>query len=315
MRIVTVWAIPKVAGRLGTFRVSVLAIFYAEIPLKIIKVLNNNIAIASDECGQDVIVMGCGVAFQKSYGDDVDDAKIERIFRQNVEGLSRRFVELAAQIPEDYFEITQSIVANAKISLGHDLDDSIYLTLADHIAFAIDRLKNGIVVHNALLLETKLIYPDEFQAASSAVDYLNERFSMSLPEDEAAFIALHFVNAGSSGNMDETLETTRMVREITTIIRNYFHLEFDRDSLAYRRLLVHLKFFAGRIIGTDGTDEFEDLQMLQLVKAQYQDSYRCVERISGYVARRYKREVSENERMYLTLHIQRLRDTHKNQGA
>lgn len=69
----------------------------------IAKVLNNNIAVAVDDEGRDVIVMGCGVAFKKRRGDVVDEAKVDRLFTQDVSELSRRFGEMIAEIPEEYF--------------------------------------------------------------------------------------------------------------------------------------------------------------------------------------------------------------------
>lgn len=44
--------------------------------MKIAKVLNNNIAIAVGRDGNDVIVLGSGIAFQKHRGDEVDESRI-----------------------------------------------------------------------------------------------------------------------------------------------------------------------------------------------------------------------------------------------
>lgn len=95
----------------------------------IAKVLNNNIAVAVDDGGRDMIVMGCGVAFGKRHGDLVDEDKVDRLFTQDVSELSRRFGELTAEIPEEYFEAAQSIIGGAKMRLGRALDDSLYLSL------------------------------------------------------------------------------------------------------------------------------------------------------------------------------------------
>lgn len=276
--------------------------------MKIAKVLNNNIAIAVNDRGKDVIVMGCGVAFQKRHGDEVDESKIERLFSQNVPALSRRFGELVAEIPEEYFEAAQSIVANAKMTLGRDLDDNIYLTLTDHIYFTIERFRKGMAIHNRLLLETKMIYREEFGVAMEALDYLNKRFGVELPEDEAAFIALHLVNADSGASMTQTFEITRMVQEINALIRNYFKREISSESLAYYRLMVHLKFFATRVMtsGSASHDDFEDRQLFDLIKSQYAESYRCAEHVRAFIEKTYDVTVGENEEMYLTIHIERV---------
>lgn len=275
--------------------------------VKIAKVLNNNIAIAMDDGGHDVIVMGCGVAFGAHHGDEVNETKVERLFTQDVPELSRRFGELAAQVPEEYFEAAQSIISNAKMKLGRPLDDSIYLMLTDHIHFSVDRVRRGITIHNALLLETKMIYREEFEVASEAVAYLGARFDVELPEDEAAFIALHLVNAGSVGNMDDTFKITRMVQEINTLARKYYGVEIDPESLDYYRLLVHLKFFATRVVASERrSDEVEDLQLFELIKHQYSYAYECATCVAALVEGSYHYRVSDNELMYLTIHLQRV---------
>ncbi len=276
--------------------------------LKIAKVLNNNIAIAVNDRGKDVIVMGCGVAFQKRHGDEVDESKIERLFSQNVPTLSRRFGELAVEIPEEYFEAAQSIVASAKMRLGRELDDTIYLTLTDHIYFTLDRFRKGLTIYNRLLLETKMIYREEFSVALEALTYLDKRFDVDLPEDEAAFIALHLVNADTDVSMSQTFEITRIVQQINSIIRNYFKKEIPFESLAYYRLMVHLKFFATRVVTFDSVnhDDFEDRQLFDLIKTQYAESYRCAELIRVYIEKTYSVMVGENEEMYLTIHIERV---------
>ena len=163
--------------------------------MKIAKVLNNNIVIAVNERGEDVIAMGCGIAFGKKRGDALYPAKVERLFTNSVPELSGRFEELAKAIPAEYIEAAEKVIAMAKMQLGKELADNLYLSLADHIYFTIQRWHSNMLIRNRLLLETRMLYPDEFRAGQDAVKYLDERFKVDLPEDEAAFIALHFVNA------------------------------------------------------------------------------------------------------------------------
>ncbi|KAA8819105.1 transcription antiterminator LicT [Bifidobacterium rousetti] len=275
--------------------------------VKIAKVLNNNIAVAVNDRGQDVIVMGCGVAFGKKHGDDIDESKIERLFTQGVPDLSKRFSEMVGDIPEEYFEAVQSIIANAKMRLGHELDDNLYLALTDHVHFAVERCRKGVVIRNRLLVETKMIYREEFEVAREAVSYLNARFAVELPEDEAAFIALHLVNANTGSSMGQTFQATQMVQEINALVRNLFHVEIDPDSLDYYRMMVHLKFFAMRVVsGSQHAEELRDRQLFELIRVQYAQAFRAAERIAAYISQNYGFEVPDNEMMYLTIHLQRV---------
>ena len=44
--------------------------------------------------------------------------------------------------------------------------------------------------------------------------------------------------------MEVTMEATKMVRDILTIISRYFGQVFDEDSLNYQRIVTHLQYFA-----------------------------------------------------------------------
>lgn len=279
-----------------------------EVPLKIAKVLNNNIVIAVNDRGEDVIAMGCGIAFGKKHGDVLEQARVERLFTNSVPELSGRFEELVKAIPAEYIEAAEKVIAMAKMHLGKELADNLYLTLADHVYFTIQRYHSKMLIRNRLLLETRMLYPDEFRAGQDAVRYLNERFQVDLPEDEAAFIALHFVNASMGMQMNETMQITEIVQEVSSIIRNYFHLDFDPDSLDYFRMVTHIKFFAQRIVtGTSLTSDESDLQLYEMVRQKYGQSFACVQKIVDYLEKQYRTAVSGTEQMYLTIHVERVR--------
>ena len=51
--------------------------------MKIVKVLNNNLVICRNTDGEDIVVAGLGIGFQKKKNEDVEIDKIEKIF-QNI---------------------------------------------------------------------------------------------------------------------------------------------------------------------------------------------------------------------------------------
>lgn len=276
--------------------------------MKIAKVLNNNIVIAVNENGEDVIAMGCGIAFGKKHGDAIALEQIERLFTNHVPELSSRFEELVKAIPAEYIEAAEKVIALTKMHLGKELADNLYLSLADHIYFTIQRSKTGMLIRNRLLLETRMLYPDEFRAGQEAVQYLSNYFHVQLPEDEAAFLALHFVNASMGMQMNETMQITEIVQEVSSIIRNYFHLEFDHNSLDYFRMVTHIKFFAQRIVtGTTLASDGADIQLCEMVRTRYAGSFACVQKIVSYMEKQYHASISDTEQMYLTIHVERVR--------
>lgn len=270
------------------------------------KVLNTNVVLAKNDEGEQVIVMGCGVAFGKKAGEMIDDTKIDKIFSQDVPKLTDHFKKLVKDIPEDYINLAEEIIKQAKLKLGKEFNDDLYFSLSDHIYFTIQRYREGMLIQNRLLIETKRLYKEEFKVAMQSLQMINQRYEVELPEDEAAFIALHFVNAELNGDMQGTMQMTKVVQDILTIIKNFKHIDFDEDSLTYYRLVTHLKFFAQRILQRDRNTGNSENQLFQVVKEKYKESFTCVERIAQYVDITYGYPISDDDKLYLTIDIERV---------
>lgn len=274
--------------------------------MKIVRTLNNNVVISLDENNSDIIVMGSGIAFNKKRGDIIEESKIERIFTQDIQNMTNKFKNLIESIPIEYMELSEKIINYSKLKLGKDLADELYISLTDHIYFLIQRFREGVVISNKLLFETKRLYKEEFKVASEVVQMINKEFDVVLPEDEIAFITLHFVNAELDGNMNNTMQTTKVVNELLTIIRRFYKIEFDEDSLTYFRLLTHLKFFAQRMLSDNQNETRGENQLFNIVKEKYSKSFACVEKIYKFIYNDYKYELSQDEMLYLTIHIEKI---------
>ena len=236
----------------------------------------------------------------------IDDTKIDKIFSQDVPKLTDHFKKLVKDIPEDYINLAEEIIKQAKLKLGKEFNDDLYFSLSDHIYFTIQRYREGMLIQNRLLIETKRLYKEEFKVAMQSLQMINQRYEVELPEDEAAFIALHFVNAELNGDMQGTMQMTKVVQDILTIIKNFKHIDFDEDSLTYYRLVTHLKFFAQRILQRDRNTGNSENQLFQVVKEKYKESFTCVERIAQYVDITYGYPISDDDKLYLTIHIERV---------
>lgn len=64
-----------------------------------------------------------------------------------------------------------------------------------------------------------------------------------MDDDEAGFIALHIVSSEVGKNISDVYEMTGFIQGILELVKNYFHRDFDEDSLSYYRFVTHLKFF------------------------------------------------------------------------
>lgn len=273
--------------------------------MMIYKVINNNQVICLDGQNKECIVIGRGIGFKAKTGQNVPEEKIEKIFKLDNPAVNSKFQQLVEKIPLEHIEVTDEIISYVKCSLGKKLSDNIYVALTDHINFAIERQQQGIEFHNALLWEVKRFYHHEFELGEHAIRHIKTKLGIQLPEDEAGFIALHIVNAEIDAQMDQTVAMTQIIHGVLNIVKYYFRMEFPEDSLDYDRFLTHLRFFAQRVVGGK-LYTTDDPAFCDMIRQQYPAEYGCVEKIREYVVREYEHEMTEEEMMYLTVHIRRL---------
>ncbi|WP_303188687.1 BglG family transcription antiterminator LicT [uncultured Clostridium sp.] len=274
--------------------------------MKIDKIINNNLIRTFDNNGKEILLMGCGLGFQKKIGDTIDRSKIEKIYAIENKNDSNKLMNLLSEIPLEYIQVSNEIISYAKYSLGKRLNDNIYISLTDHISFAIERYKQGLNFKNALLWEIKRFYNHEFLIGKEALTIIKKRLDIMLSEDEAASIALHIVNAQlNSRDMNDTLDITKVIQNILNIVKFHFNIELDEYSLHYERFITHLKFFAQRIL-SGKVVKSDDANFCEMIKEQYKDSYLCAEKVKKYILKEFNHEISDEEMMYLTVHIKRI---------
>ena len=274
--------------------------------VQIIKVLNNSTVLCKDEKGNELVVVGRGLAFQKRPGDYVDQEKIEKKFSQMSKEASEKFTEMIISLPIEYLELSEEIIQCAKMKLGKKLNETIYISLTDHLHFAVQRFREGVLIENGLAWEIKHFYPEEFELGLEAIKLMNEKFEILLPQSEAANIALHLVNAQLNETMTNMVEITKVMKKILTIVRYNFNIEFDEKSLKYFRFLTHLKFFSQRMINGKIYKETEDNELFDVIRDKYNNAFKCTMKIQEFVNENYDYELSQEELLYLTIHIERV---------
>jgi beta-glucoside operon transcriptional antiterminator len=273
--------------------------------MKIAKVINNNVISVLNEENIELVVMGRGIAFQRKPGDVVEEEKIEKIFALKNQEMTEKFKTLLYEVPLEYMEVSEEIIQNAKRKLGKDLNDSIYVSLTDHINFAIERIQKGLVIQNALLWEIKRLYKDEYAIGKEAIELIEKKIGIVLPDDEAGFIATHIVNAELNEEMPNIMNLTKVMHDILNIVKYHFKIQYDEDSLNYYRFITHLKFFAQRLFN-ETYMESEDDFLYQAVKENHKEAYECTVKINEYIRNKYNHELTNEEKLYLTIHIERV---------
>lgn len=211
------------------------------------KIINNNIVSAVDSKGREVVVMGRGLGFGMKPGRQIQENKIEKVFRIKSQTLAEQFKDLLADMPLEHVKVSSDIITYAKENLKLKLNQSIYVTLTDHINFAITRYQQGIKPQNALLWEIKRFYSREYELGMYAVKTIEEKLRLRLPEDEAGFIALHFLNAEYGTDIRDAVKFPNLVKKILEIVEEKLQIELDETSLHYERFVTHIKFLLQRV--------------------------------------------------------------------
>lgn len=272
--------------------------------MRVVKILNNS-AFISEVNGEEIIVMGKGVAFQKKINDEIMLDKNMKIFSNSKSQMNEKMKNVILNIPESYLEITDIIVEMLKKDYNKELHDIIYVSLTEHIHSAVERLKNGIEIKNPLLNEIKSLYRDEYNIAVKGLDVIKEKLGVKFNKDEAGYITSHIINAQLDGGMNNTAEITRIVQKILNIIEFNLLIDIKEESPSYDRVITHLKFLSLRVLNNTINDE--DDELFEIFKKKYPECYNCVNVIADYFIKEYNYELTKAEKMYLIIYIQRLK--------
>ncbi len=279
--------------------------------MRIEKVINNNIISARDDKGVELVVMGRGIGFDKKPGNEITDGKIEKIFRLDKMDDREHFKELLASLPLEYIRLSTDIITYAKDSLELKLNQNVYLTLTDHIGFALNRHREGMDFNNVLYDEIRLFYPVEYSIGRYALELIEERTGYRLAEDEAASIALHIINGELDSAMGTTFFMIKMMREMMGIIEKNISIPEGRNY-PKDRLISDLKQLANRLVSEKLISGRRDEKLYLFVEENYTEEYRIINSINDYIGKEYKCSMTEEEKIYLTLSIKRIKDIYSN---
>lgn len=272
--------------------------------MEIERIINNNI-VTSTQNGNEVVIMGKGVGFNQKVGNKLDEKKIEKVFSLENGATTNRFGSLLTDISVEEIKTIDEIISYAKLSLAKKISDSIYISLTDHIHFAIERFNNGIEFKNPLDWEVRHFYNHEYLIGKEALQIISKRLKVDLPIDEAVTIALHIVNAEMDSTMDGTMGMTKIIKQILSIIQYSFNTEFTETSLSYERMLTHLKFFVQRITMNRPLPD-DNIELFSLIRHSYPKEYECALKINNYVLEETGYKLTTAELAYLTIHINRV---------
>ena len=242
--------------------------------MKVIKNINNNISLCLDSRNNEVVAFGKGIGFTKPPYD-VPLSKIDRTFYD----VDEEQLAVLKRIPEDVLEAAAEIVDLANEKMDNQFRENVVFTLADHIDFAIQRYRKNINIKLPLLYEVRQLYPGESELGRQALDILKKRLKVSLPREEAAAIALHFVNYKAQADTAPDIDYGSLIEQATAIVERELN---------------------------DTMIDSQNRELFESMKKEYPDIYSCAVKVAALIDQKLQKHLSEEEILYLILHINRL---------
>lgn len=270
--------------------------------MDVIKKINNNVAVCRDANGKELVAFGKGIGFPKLPYELTDLSQITMTFYQ----LNNHYYQLLAEIPQHILDISAEIVKTAQIQLNNNLNPNMMFNLADHIHFAITRMQKYKDMKLVFSYDIEQLYPKETELAKYAVKLIQKTMHVTLPEAEITNIAMHFVNgqaeieqAENAPNMDSLIDA------IASVIEDAFAVKLDKAEFSYNRFVMHLRYYIKRI---QDEEQFMDSNesLFYTMKESMPKVYECAATIARLIYRELGIESTDDELMYLMIHINRI---------
>lgn len=270
---------------------------------RVSKVLNNNgvIAIDMDE-NKEYVILGKGVGFGKKVSQRFDKPEGCTTYRLEQETERGSAKELVKGIEPEYLEIADEILTESQKVFGDSIDRGILFPLADHISFAVARIRRNEQISNPLTEDIKVLFYSEFKVAETLKTILRERLQIEIDDHEVGYVALHIHSAIGDEKVSVAMQTARAVRECIDMIEKATGKPIDVLSLSYNRLMNHMKYMVARA----STGEKLNLDMNEYMLDQYPQAYKVATDICKNLEGCIGHNLDETETGYLAMHIQRV---------
>ncbi len=191
----------------------------------VIKKINNNVAMGKDSRNREVVLFGKGIGY----------------------GGNTSLLSLLDEIDEEIWNLTFRIVDRGKVVLNTNLKSSFTFVLADHLNFAVERIKKGLVISNPLQYDIEHLYEKEMELAEWAISLIDKKIRIKLPHAEAANIALHFAEAAEvASQMENKNDIEWVIEDVTKIVEESLGLKLDRKEFNYSRFVTHVQYLIQR---------------------------------------------------------------------
>ena len=270
------------------------------------KALNHNTLIAiSMENNQEYLLIGKGIGFGKKVSERFEipeniECTVCSLHEQTERG---KAMELIKGIEPVYLEIAGKVLAKSEEVFGK-IDKNILFPMADHIAFAVQRIRANEQISNPLTDDIRTLFHMEYKTAECVKDILWEMLQVEIDEHEIGYIALHIHSAIEDENVALSMQIAMAVRECIRMIEEETGQTIDVMSLSYNRLMNHIRYMVARSI----KGEKLKLNMNDYMSVKFPKSFWMATEVCKQLEKQLHRTspLDEVEIGYLAMHIERV---------
>jgi beta-glucoside operon transcriptional antiterminator len=274
--------------------------------VEVLRVFNNNLVLARDESGTELILTGRGLGFQAKPGDPVVRDRIVRVFRPDDGRDPDHLAGLLAGIPPEHVQL----VTDALVEVGLEriaTKPALVVAMADHVGFALTRAADGQTVDYPLLAEVTNLYAEEHAQATALLAAINARVPTPLPPTEAVGLALHLVNAGfATGDLAYSYTMTGLIQQFLDVIAGAHGVALPPASVSVGRFVTHLRYLFVRIHQRRQLDDARHSEVGDAIRRTYPDEAETADRLARLVELRLQAALTPDEVSYLALHVARM---------
>lgn len=269
---------------------------------RITRVLNHNTIMALKEgTTSEYLLMGKGIGFGKKVSEYIETEGDERIYslQEFTERGDAR--ELATSVNPICLEFAGELLDEAEKEF-QKIDRSILFPLADHLEFAIERMKKGEAIHNPLTEDIRILFYKEYKVAERLRPVIFKSLEIEIDENEVGYVALHIHSAIQDENVSQAMQMARAVRECISVVEEEIGRSIDVLTLSYNRLMNHVRNMVARVMH----HEELKLNMNDYMSIKFPKSFATAEVICRRIEEMLKCELGAVEIGYLAMHIERV---------
>lgn len=269
---------------------------------RITKVLNHNTVIGlKEDTRKEYLIMGKGIGFGKKVSERLETDGSETIYSLQDSTERGEAKQLATSVDPICLEIANEILDEAEKEF-QKIDRNILFPLADHIEYAIKRVKQNEQISNPLTDDIRILFYKEYKVADKIRPIIQKALGVEMGEDEVGYVALHVHSALQDENVSQAMQMARAVRECISLVETEIGKPIDVLTLSYNRLMNHVRNMVARAMN----HEELKLNMNDYMGIKFPQAFETARHICEQVGEMLKCPLSEVEIGYLAMHIERV---------